>query len=666
MPIRRETRLRLRRRLGATLVFAVVAMSSLITSADDARAANGDHLWSKRFGDTDYQEGLSVAVDGAGNVLLTGWFGGTADFGGGPLTSAGDMDIFVAKFDSSGNHLWSKRFGDASFQAGRSVAVDGAGNVLLAGFFSGAADFGGGPLTSTSAGDPDIFVAKLDGSGNHLWSKRFGDMSTQAGESVAVDGAGNVLLTGGFDGTADFGGGPLTGNGSFDIFVAKFDSNGNHLWSKRFGDGDGQFGESVAVDGTGDVLLTGSFLGTADFGGGPLAGVGDPDIFVAKFDGSGNHLWSKRFGDVGGQIGESVAVDGTGNVLLTGGFVVTADFGGGPLTSAGDADIFVAKFDSSGNHLWSKRFGDASGQVGRSVAVDAAGNVLLTGEFYGAADFGGGPLTSAGNTDIFVAMLDGSGNHLWSQRFGGAGSQLGESVAVDGARNVLLTGGLYATADFGGGSLTSAGNADIFVAKLGMDTDGDGCTDGSELGPNQLLGGQRSPLHFWDFFDVTGDQAIDLSDTLDILGYFGDAGTSPAGNLRDRDNMLSPQPWQTYEVNDGVDLTDALVNLQSFGHDCCSAQHPQDDLRHGRARDDEEQAVDARPHPGEVALERAQALGHDGFSRSESQRRSERHLTPWAICVTSASTQVHGAQAKGASWCQCERLRASPPASPSW
>lgn len=146
--------------VAAVLLVMVVVPSALqFAHTDDALAAPGDHLWSKRFGGPNDQFAGSVAVDGTGNVLLTGAFAGTVDFGGGPLTSAGAYDIFVAKFDSAGNHLWSKRFGDASAQYGQSVAVDPAGNALLTGYFAGTADFGGGPLTSGGAND--IFVAKL-------------------------------------------------------------------------------------------------------------------------------------------------------------------------------------------------------------------------------------------------------------------------------------------------------------------------------------------------------------------------------------------------------------------------------------------------------------------------------------------------------------------------
>ena len=198
-----------------------------------------------------------------------------------------------------------------------------------------------------------------------------------------MDGSGSAFVTGRFDGSVDFGGGPLTTAGADDIFLAKFDAAGNHLWSKRFGDGSGELGESVAVDNAGNVFLTGYFGGSVDFGGGPLTSAGSLDTFLAKFDAAGNQLWSTGFGAPDNQIGQSVAVDSAGNAFLTGFFGGSVDFGGGSLTSAGGNDVFVARFDASGNHVWSKRFGVANDQVALSVAADGSGNAFLTGYFDG-------------------------------------------------------------------------------------------------------------------------------------------------------------------------------------------------------------------------------------------------------------------------------------------
>ena len=422
------------------------------------------HLWSDRFGDGEKQYGYSVATDASGNVVVTGRFEGSVDFGGGVLTEAGGYDIFLAKFDASGNHLWSKRFGDARSQYGESVATDNSGNIVVTGRFQGSVDFGGGVLTND--GIWDIFLVKFDASGNHLWSKRFGDGLSQYVYSVATDASGNVVVTGYFQGTVDFGGGVLTSDGGDDIFLAKFDASGNHLWSERYGGSLSQYGWSVATDASGNVVLTGRFANTVDFGGGVLTSAGSDDIFLAKFGASGNHLWSDRFGDTQSQYGYSVATDTSGSIVVTGRFEGTVDFGGGMLTSAGDNDIFLAKFDASGNHLWSERFGDGQSQSAWSIATDTSGNVAVTGYFQGTVDFGGGVLTEAGGFDTFLAKFDASGNHLWSERFGNGQSEFGTSVATDTLGNVVFTGYFGGSADFGGGVLTSAGENDIFLAKF--------------------------------------------------------------------------------------------------------------------------------------------------------------------------------------------------------
>jgi hypothetical protein len=431
-------------------------------------ACKGSLLWAKGFGDAGDQLGTSIATDGIGNVLFTGSFTGSVDFGTGPLNSAGGDDIFVAKLDTNGFPLWSRSFGGTGNQDGASLAVDSFGNVFVTGSFSESVDFGDGELKSM--GSNDIFIAKLDASGNHLWSKRFGDMDDQDGVSVAVDSAGNVLVIGYFWGSVDLGGGSLTSAGSGDIVVAKFDASGNHLWSKKFGDTENQFGASIAVDSSDNVLVTGSFTSSVDFGGGTLVASGNSnDIFVAKLDKDGHHLWSNRFGDTSDQSGASITVDGSDNVLITGSFTGSVNFGGNSLVEDdGSNDIFVAKFDAGGKHLWSKPFGSAGDQDGASVAVTGAGNVFVTGGFTGSVDFGGGPLASASAvvSDIFIVKLDASGSHQWSKRFGDVDYQAGASIALDGGGNVFATGNFAGTVDFGDGSLMSGGGRDVFVVKF--------------------------------------------------------------------------------------------------------------------------------------------------------------------------------------------------------
>ncbi len=497
--------------------------------APPARGQGLSHQWSQGFGDVDDEGGYDIAVDSAGNVLVTGFFEGPVDFGGGSITSAGSFDIFVAKFDSAGTHVWSQGFGGVGLDNGFAIGTDGAGNVLVTGDFSGTVDFGGGPITSAGAGD--IFIAKFDAAGSHLWSQGFGGTSSLGdfGSGIAVDGAGNVVVTGSFRGTVDFGGGPITTAGSGDIFVAKFDSAGTHIWSQGFGDVQYDFGGGIAVDGAGNVLVTGTFRDTVDFGGGLITSAGLNDIFVAKFDAGGAHLWSQRFGESGGDSGLGIAADGTGNVLVTGAFRGTVDFGGGPLTSTGVSDIFVAKFDPGGAHLWSQGFGESQNDWSRGIAADRTGNVLLTGSFQGTVDFGGGPITSEPTSDIFVAKFDPAGGHLWSQGFGGNFVDRGSGIAVDAAGDVHVTGQFWNTVDFGGGPITSAGVIDMFIAKFELaalpcaqDVNGDGTINVLDLIDLLLCFGLPA-VPGCVAEDINEDGTVNVLDLIDLLLEFGQA-----------------------------------------------------------------------------------------------------------------------------------------------
>jgi len=428
-----------------------------------ARAQSPVHAWSHGFGDTQEERGRAVATDAWGNVIVTGSFKGTVDFGGGVLTSAGGDDIFVAKFDANGNHLWSDSFGDGHNENAWAVATDASGNVVIAGYFRDTVDFGGGTLTS--GGYEDIFVAEFDANGNHIWSSAFGDSASQSCLDVTTDASGNVIITGFSYGTVDFGGGAIVNAGSSDIYVAKFDANGNHVWSNGFGDTSFTEGYGVATDASGNIIVTGDFQNTVDFGGGPIT-TPERDGFVVKFDANGNHIWSYGFQGLGDSGGYDVATDAWGNVFVTGYFQGEIGFGGAPIR--GETYYFygfVVKFDANGNHLWSDGFGDGSFLWGQGIATDSWGNVSITGWFNGTADFGGGLLTSL-NTDMFVAKFDANGNHVWSENYGDEGYQYGNGVATDPAGNVILAGTFEDTVDFGGGPITMAGYLDIYVAKF--------------------------------------------------------------------------------------------------------------------------------------------------------------------------------------------------------
>ncbi len=441
----------------------LIAVTAVFVAVSWGYANSQSHLWSKNIGGMGYQVGRCVVVEGT-DVVVTGSFANTVDFGGGPLTSAGGADIFVAKYDVNGAHLMSRRIGGVDYEEAMGIAVDGAGNILIIGAFEGTTDLGGGPLTS--AGSSDILVAKYDSNGTHLWSHRFGHTGYDDGLGIAADGAGNVLVTGCFWGSVDFGGGLLTTPGGIDIFFAKYDPSGSHMWSRNVGGTHTEQGLAITTDGSDNVLATGYFKRTSDFGGGPMTSAGEGDVFLVKYDPNGAHLWSQAFGGPFLDEGLGIDVTDTGDILLTGFFKGTVEFGGGPL--AADSifgDVFLARYEASGAHVWSKSFGGVSGQTGRAVAVDSADNVLLTGSFQGTIDFGDGPITSPSNVDIFLAKFDGNGVHQWSRQFGSVPfPDQGRGIAADDNGDVLITGWFYGTADFGGGPFTAV-NANAFLAK---------------------------------------------------------------------------------------------------------------------------------------------------------------------------------------------------------
>ncbi|MDI1478385.1 SBBP repeat-containing protein [Polyangium sp. y55x31] len=409
---------------------------------------------------------MDIAVDPQGNLIVTGKFDGVLDFGGASLVCRELEDVFVVKLDTSGNPIWSKAMGGDDEQTVQRIAVDSEGNILLVGYFRGTLDLGGGSLVS--AGSRDIFAAKLAPDGGHIWSKSFGGPNTQLGRGIAADDEGNVFIAGTIWGSADFGGGPLTSAGWEDMFVAKLDKDGKHLWSRTFGDQETQEAWDLATDSEGNVVVTGYALGTVDFGDGPTVGTGMPDAILVKLSANGSTLWSHRFGDSGKQFGQSVAVDPGDHVIMSGEFQGTVDFGDGLVVSAGAHDLFVVKFNPTGELEWYRRVGDASDQSSISVAADGAGAVLLTGSFEGGIDFGDTLLVSAGLTDAFVAKLDPAGNALWSLRMGDEATQAGTGITADPEGNVFVAGKMWGTIALGNASVTTTGDgaSDMFVARF--------------------------------------------------------------------------------------------------------------------------------------------------------------------------------------------------------
>ncbi|MES2763436.1 MAG: SBBP repeat-containing protein [Bacteroidota bacterium] len=451
--------------------------------------------WLRTFGGPSEDRGKSIAVDAAGNVYTTGWCSFNADLDPGPGTftvaTSGD-DTFVSKVDASGNFVWGKRVasGGGYDDYGMAITVDALGNVYTTGKFKATIDLdpGAGNYTITAAGDYDVFISKLDASGNFIWGKTIGGTGEDVGNSVTVDALGNVYIAGQFKSTCDFDPGigtyTVSSNGNMDLFILKLDVSGNLVWAQTIGAGSNDAGNGIKVDASGNVHVTGYFAGNVDFDPGAgivyLAGSGS-EVFVLKLDALGDLVWAKKMGASSTDKGTSIALDATGNVYTTGVTTDGADFdpGTGVFTlatgSAGSSVSFISKLDAAGDFVWAKGFGGSGSANGEGVAVDGNGNVYTTGSFTNLIDFDPGAATltystSSTNSDIYVSKLNANGDFVWAKYMGGGSADNGYAITTDVSGNIYTTGSFYYAADFSSGAgtttVTSVGFFDAFVLKM--------------------------------------------------------------------------------------------------------------------------------------------------------------------------------------------------------
>lgn len=457
-----------------------------------------DWLWVTTATGANTQTARAIDTDQQGNQYVTGYFESATSFGSITITSIGGSDIYAAKCDPDGNWLWAVRAGSSSSDYGWDIDVDSSGNVYLTGYFKNTADFGSSSLTSY--GGSDIYAAKLDSNGNWLWVVQAGGTGDDMGYGIGVDNNGDTLITGKFMGTATFGATTLTSLGFSETYVAKLDADGAWLWALKAGGTNVDEGHDVAADPQGNVYLTGIFRGSSTFGTIGLTADGYSDVFVAKLDPDGNWLWAKRGGGDHGTYGDQaygIAVDATGNTFLTGYFYGTGSFGSTSFTSLGSHDLFVAKIAANGDWLWANHAGGTGSDTGWGVDVNSGGEVFLTGNIQGMANFGSISLTGMGLSDIFVAALNSAGQWTWALEAGSTANDYGMGIGLDGDGDLYVHGTYSAVAQFGDISQTSSGGFDIYVAKLSFTGTPNGedlapGTQGSflqEISPNPFRGG---------------------------------------------------------------------------------------------------------------------------------------------------------------------------------
>jgi hypothetical protein len=397
-----------------SICVAVILIAAVTTGAwaeDPYQVA-----WKAQVGTSEWDASLSVAVDASGNAYISGWTSG--DLAG---PNVGASDAFLTKFDSGGNEVWTTQIGTSDSDQSTSVAVDASGNAYITGWTDG--DLGG-----PNIGGRDAFLSKFDSGGNELWTKQIGTSEWDQSLSVTVDSSGNAYICGATRG--DLGGPSARG---YDAFLGRFDPSGNKVWITQIGTILGDSGQSVAVDGSGNAYISG---GTAYNLGGPSAG--EYDAFLSKFDSGGNEVWTTQIGTSAYDIGSGVAIDAYGNAYITG--LTDGDLGG---PNVGMEDAFLSKFDSSGNEVWTKQIGTSEWDHSLSVALDVSGNAYISGLTKG--DLGG---PNSGELDAFLGKFDSSGNEVWTTQIGTGGDDINSGVAVDAYGNLYISG--YVSGDLGG------------------------------------------------------------------------------------------------------------------------------------------------------------------------------------------------------------------------
>lgn len=452
-----------------------VCVSPEDESCDGFEDCNGALIELQTFGNEAVQTEPRVVVDAAGFIYLALDADGPVDYGGGLIGTEGGRDVHLIKLDPDLQHVWSMDIGGGDEHNLRALALDGEGNVIIAGMFRGAVSIGGQELAGNGDGSQDIFIAKITGDQQVAWARSWTGNNDASPRSVAVGSDGGVVVAGGFVDTLDLGDGTtLTSAGDRDIFVGKLGGDGNVLWAQRFGDPFYQEAFGVAMSGGGDVALTGIAWGTLDLGvPSPVATSSVTDNgFLALLEPDGTPRWSKGFvSGTGRVVPIDVAVDPGGRVLITGYHEIgDADFGGGPLAHAGGQDAFLAAFALvDGARLWAQSYGDVTNQVGYRLSVDTAGQLLWAGTAQGTTRFGSQDYVAVGDFDGFVVKLatvtaQEPGAVIWAKLIGQEGYQSALDVAYGPFGGVISTG--FTDSDFkiGTTGVAHAGGGDVWIA----------------------------------------------------------------------------------------------------------------------------------------------------------------------------------------------------------
>lgn len=353
-------------------------------------------------------------------------------------------DAFIVKLDADGKIVWGQTFGGGRSDDAKGVAVNGDAVVVVGNFSD---DIKIGEFAHKAVNSDDLYVAQFNSKGEAQWLWTSGGIDSDGANCVAAMPDGGWIIGGSFFGSAEFGKFPVKSKGGSDAVLIKLSTGGDVEWVKTFGGRYNDSIHHIGVDGRGDIYIQGVFRDVADFGGPKpiksVGGVGD-DVVVAKYDLNGDHIWSQGFGSKDEDAALGLAVDPAGHVTVVGSFDKSITFGPADATqhiSLGESDVYITRFDPSGKFEWARTYGAEKEDGASGIGVDKSGNVVVTGWFQGTVDFGKGMLTSNGqNKDVFALKLDPNGGVVWAQSFGDHDHDQGRAVAIDSKGNPILAG----------------------------------------------------------------------------------------------------------------------------------------------------------------------------------------------------------------------------------
>ncbi len=429
--------------------------------------------WGKTINSDGFDQAYDIIADEDGNVYVAGQLEFIADFGSGILReSAGVHDIFVAKYSHTGRLVWAKNAGGKGGDKAHSIALDGLGNLYLAGEIEDTAYFDGIMITTGLAEINNMFLAKYDTSGDALWVRNIridGPLQTR-GYGVTCDAAGNAYICGATKGDTYYGNTFLFSTaGDYDATLFKFSPSGGLIWSKRMGGLESDKAYGVVADNQGYIYVTGYFVGQAFFAPGvSRTGRGGTDAFLAKYDTSGVLQWVEQAGDTGFDRGWDVTINVNGQIVITGEFQANAGFGSNAVFSNGNHDMFLAAYNSNGNNLWALSGGGPEDDIGRGLCHDNSGNLFVIGDYGGSAQFPPQTLNGNGYSEIFLVSYNSSGSALrWIRSFGEHENDRGRGVTADPSGKIYACGEYFDSLRLDNTTLYGQLLLDMFVTSLG-------------------------------------------------------------------------------------------------------------------------------------------------------------------------------------------------------